>query len=272
MVTPLRNVDDPAGTRQKRRQCAVRGLDCVDGRNVPARGRNIPAQLVLHPQDAAGALDEIGQRDDRALLQALRRAFRRKRMGEAQPLLTVIVAVGKEVLADEDLEPGAKAPRRPDQHDQKRRREQELDLDGVTPVAAEVANEVACAGDQQQERAGHQQRGRMKDRTPGQVEIDRPAGIACSGHRNQRDHDGIGKPAGHPDGRVELSEQRRIRIQVEVEPEHAGERDGKRPYAPAHLRKHAPQHVLDQDEPEHRHAETEQVADARSRLPLRRQK
>ena len=83
------------------------------------------------------------------------------------------------------------------------------------------------------------------------MQVDRPARVARGCDGDERDHDRIGEPARDPDQRIEPAEQQRVRVQVEIESEHACQRDGQRLDAPAHLRQHAPHDLLDQHQSEH---------------------
>src|SRR6185437_15586534 len=65
----LGNADDPAGTLEERRERALGALVAFDAWRIPARGLHEAARLVAQPQRAAGALNEVRERNDRALVQ-----------------------------------------------------------------------------------------------------------------------------------------------------------------------------------------------------------
>ncbi len=107
----------------------------------------------------------------------------------------------------------------------------------------------------------------MEHRPARQVQVDGPSGVARRRDGQERDHQRIGQSARNPDHRIEPSEQQRIGIEIEVEAEHAGERNGERPDAPPQLRQYAAHHVLDQHQPGNRDAQPKQVASARTLQP-----
>src|SRR5207253_10388183 len=98
-----------------------------------------------------------------------------KRARETKPLLAIVVAVRKEMLADENLEPRAKPSRRRDKEQRERAGEEELDLQRASPIAAEITNDVAGAGDREKKRGGHKKRGRMEYGAARQMHLDRPS-------------------------------------------------------------------------------------------------
>ncbi len=155
--------------------------------------------LRLEPERAAGAFDEVGERLDALLLHARHRALRRQRAGEAKPFFAVVVAIGKEMLADEYLELRAEPARRDCQRRRAATREQQLDLQRPAPVAAEVANEIAGAGDREQECARNEQRSRVEHDAARQVHVDRPAGVPRGRDRDERNDQQVGGPARDPE-------------------------------------------------------------------------
>ena len=100
----LAKIDDPAGALEELRQRAIGRLDALDCRHVQARNGSEAIILRLEPQRAAGTLDQIGKRLDALLLDARHRALGRKGTREPEPFGAVVVAVRKEMLADEDLQ------------------------------------------------------------------------------------------------------------------------------------------------------------------------
>ena len=115
----------------------------VDRRHVPARRRPEAAVLVAQPERAARALDQVGERlDARAPRRRGTRALRRERAREAQPFVAIVVAIGEEMLADEDAElRRGSGPRTTTSTASSDAREQKLDLQRPAPVAAEEADD-----------------------------------------------------------------------------------------------------------------------------------
>src|SRR3954471_6555040 len=154
-------VDDPAGLGQEGGEGAVPGLARVERGHVPARRLRIPVTFGLQPDGAAGTLDQVGERLDRALRAAHAGIAARQQPGEAQPFMAIVVAVGEEVLVDEHSQPGAQRAGRKEPRKHQQRGEDEPDLECLAPAAAEVAYVVAGRGDRQQIQAAAQKRGRM---------------------------------------------------------------------------------------------------------------
>jgi hypothetical protein len=125
------------------------------------------------------------------------------------------------MLADEDLELRAKAARRYHQHSREQRCEGELYLQSVSPVSAEVADEISGAGDGEQENSGQKKRGGVKHRSTRHVHLDRPPGVPRGRNSEERNDQRIRNGARNPDIHVERPEQHRVGIEEKVEAEHA---------------------------------------------------
>ena len=214
-------VDDPAGALEEARERAVRGLRPRSiagmfqrdaGRKTPCSSRSHSAPAGLSTRSASALMHRSWTLDAGAL--------RRQRAREAQPLLAIVVAIREEMLADEDAELRAEAPRRGHEHGEQQRGEQKLDLQRAAPVAAEDSGRSS------------RPRRRASRKTPdtsSAVEwktaprdmcssIVQPGLRAVATARNGMTS-AVGDAARDPDVGVEAAEQHRVGVEEEVEGE-----------------------------------------------------
>src|ERR1051325_8893732 len=107
----LAQVDHPACFGKEAGESAVRRFARFQRRHVPPRRLRVAIALRAQPDRAARALDEVGERLDRALRRAHAGIAARQQIGEAQPFTPVVVAVREEVLVDEHAQPRAQRAR-----------------------------------------------------------------------------------------------------------------------------------------------------------------
>ena len=129
------------------------------------------------------------------------------------------------MLADEDPELRPEAAGGRDHHAEEQRGEQQFDLKGLAPAAAEIPDEIAADGDRDQENPRDQNGRGVEYDTPRHVQLERPAGIARCRYRNERNDHRIGNPPGDEDIGVEQAEQHGFGVEEDVERKHAGESD-----------------------------------------------
>jgi hypothetical protein len=74
----LGEIDHPTGALQKPAQRTIRRFHGIHRGHVPARGRPEGLAAMRQPQRTSRALDQVGERMDAALLDALRRTVCRQ--------------------------------------------------------------------------------------------------------------------------------------------------------------------------------------------------
>ena len=154
------------------------------------------------------------------------------------------------MLADENLELRPELAGRRHQHAEQQCGEQQLDLERLTPAAAEIADKIAGGGDCEQEGARHQKSRCVEHHATRHVQFDRPAGIARRGNREKWNDQRIGETARNENAGLEPAEHHRFGIEEDVERECAGETHAQGFQRPARLRERPPEQLLDQEEPE----------------------
>src|SRR5581483_3338531 len=178
LLTILREVDYPAGALEKAPQRMARLKALFKLRQVPPCCWRVAVLGISKPKRACWAFDQVGERFDRALCGTHSGLLGGKQIGEAQPLVAVVVAVGKEILADEDLELGAQRTggKQPTEHQQGR--EDEADLECATPAAAEVAHVVAGASNAEKIDTTRSKCGGVEHHTARERDVNGPVAVA----------------------------------------------------------------------------------------------
>jgi hypothetical protein len=205
---------------QKLDQRAVGGLGGISRlAEVVDALQRAAAVVTLDPQEAAGAFDQAAHRMDRAFVEGQAGILRGQGLGEAQPLLAVVVLVLEEVLGQEHPQAGAEGSGEQHEGEDERGTEQEGDLQQCPQFAAHVPQVVAGGphGHQVQPRAGQgcgvEQQPSGDDRA---VPVRRPAGDR---HRDQRYHEGVDEASGLPGRALQHPEQDQVGKQEQVERE-----------------------------------------------------
>ena len=139
------------------------------------------------------------------------------------------------MLADEHLEPCPEAAREQHGRQGKERRKQERHLQRPAPAATKEAHPIAGARDNQKVDTRDQQRGRMEHDATGDVEIDRPGGVAHRRESDEGNRQRVRDPARRPERLIEVPEEQRVRKEKEIEREHSGKPDHDRLDCPAPL-------------------------------------
>ncbi len=133
----------------------------------------------------------------------------------------------------------------------------------MSPVAADVADEISGTGDSEQEDARHQKRRRLEHRSAGQVHLDRPPGVPRGRYGEERDDRCIGDRSRDPDVLVENTKQHGVGEEEKVEAEYARETEAQRLDRPPRLWMCAAYHLLD----ERQSGDAERQPDAECRGP-----
>ncbi len=249
-------VDHPLGGLQEAAELRIGRLDGAAGR-LPAGHRAVGAgaaavglSIAALPQYPARTFDQGADRLDRALADI--GAVLGQGARKAHPFLAVVIAVAVEMLADEDLEPGAEGAREqgPGQHQQCAA--QEHDLHHAAPAAAEVAQVVAGEAHRHQVQRGAEQRGRMEHHAPRQRQRVGARGAALDRGADQRHGQGVDDAARSPGILVHLMEQHRLAVHVEIVGEHGADAETGELDGPALLHRLVAVHLLDQQHAQHR--------------------
>ena len=196
----------------------------------------------------------------------LRRRRRRQGVREAQPLLAVVVAVGEEVLADEDAQPGTRprptAPARPG------------------TAARRRAGAAAAHGPSRRRRSARSSRRRTRTagrRRPAAAwPSRRPRCETCSRARqsdcrraatNSSGTASVWMPARMLKASAsKLPNSTACGVDVDVEGEHAAQPQAQRLGAPAAVSADVAEQLLDQQQPEHRQGQPGEKAGAQDPL------
>ena len=210
------------------------------------------AVAIDKPQRSSRTLHQIGQGLDDRLPEVEAAVCRRQRLGEAQPFGAVVVAVGKEMLADEDAQAGAHRPREQQRPEQHKACEEQRHLQRPPPVATEVAHVIGGTGDHQQIEPRPGQRGRMEHHLARHRHAQGPRRAARSGNRDQRDQQRMGDTPCRQDVGVEAREQQGIGEQVEFEDVSRRKCEAERLEPPTRDGGHAPVELLDEHQPHDR--------------------
>jgi hypothetical protein len=213
------------------------------------------AVVAVPPLHAAGAFDQIGETADDALVNALPVDRCGQRLRELQPFLSVVVAVREEVLVDEHAQARAHGAGCEHHHQREQSGEQERDLDGASPVAAEDAHEVPRAGDDEQVQTRQQQRRGPEHDAARDRHIDGPVAIARRRDQNERQRERMHQSASAPQLRIDRTQQQTIGEHEQIEGEDRRETDAQRLHGPTALSGRGPQQLLAQHQSRDRRGE-----------------
>ena len=186
-------------------------------------------------------------------------------LDKAQPFLSVVVFVTKEVLAYENLNFRADRPGREDHRQDQDGAGEEDDLERRSPGAADVAQVKARRRHHQQIQPGAQEGGGMEHELARDVDRDRPVVRARDRDRDQRHGQRVGQAARVVKRGVDALEQKRVGIEVEVVGEQPAEPEAEEFDPPAAVRVGVAEDVLQQHQPGNRKQQVGEAGQQRRR-------
>ena len=168
-------------------------------RPVPVGGDFRARLAVADQQQPAGQIDDVGERLDHALAERRRVGpGAAERRGEAQPFGAIIVAMLEQMLGQLDLEPGARARARQEDHQPDGHRREHGDEDSRSPIHTGFADRRGDHRHEQEIAADREQAQRLE--AGGARHSDSPAFFLARGKREQgrgqrhRDPAPVGQP------------------------------------------------------------------------------
>jgi hypothetical protein len=155
------------------------------------------------------------------------------------------------MLADRDLQPGARAARKQDHAQQADRAEQEAGLHHRAPAAADIAQVVADRAHRQQVDRRAEQRGRMEHHAARHGERGVPGLAARHRGGHQRHGQRVDHAARGPQVGVQLAEQHGVAVHIKIVGEHAADAEAGELDRPALFDGLVAVHLLDQQHAVH---------------------
>ncbi len=162
------------------------------------------------------------------------------------------------MLAQLHLQLGAHRAREHDDAERDQRGEHDGELEGLTPLAAEVAHVVADGRHAKQIQAGDEQRGGMERGPAREAQLRDPVAPAPDGQEQQRHHQRVHQSAHLQGLLVDVAHEQRPRIQVQVEDERSGQAEAERLRVPARVLVHVAVQLFDEHEREDRQGQRTQ--------------